>query len=48
MKISIYDVSKINTTISQANTIEVVKPANVPYQSWNYRVATSNEKKETN
>jgi len=45
MKISIYDVSKVNIAINSTNTIKIDKPENIPYQQWDYRTASSNEKK---
>lgn len=44
MKISVYDVSNVNVTQDLTNIVQVTKPADVPYQPWNYRVA-SNERK---
>jgi len=45
MKISIYDVSNVNITPNLTNTIEVTEPANVPDQPWDYRKASTSEKK---
>ena len=44
IKISVYDVSNVNYTADVANSVKVTKPTDMPYQPWNYRVA-SNERR---
>ncbi|QNU65751.1 DUF3237 family protein [Ruminiclostridium herbifermentans] len=42
IKISVYDVS--NISLDTANAVKITKPTDVPYQPWNYRLA-SNERR---
>jgi len=39
MKISIYDVSGVNTKLDSTNSISVTKPCGIQYQPWEYRKA---------
>ena len=43
IKISVYDVSNVNYTADVANSVNVTKPTDMPYQPWDYRIA-SNER----
>ncbi len=43
IKISVYDVSSVNFTADTTNSVKVTKPTDMPYQPWDYRVA-SNER----
>lgn len=43
MKISVYDVSNVNFTADSTNSVKVTKPTDMPYQPWDFRVA-SNER----
>lgn len=45
MKISVYDISGISVIPDANNSITVTKPADILYQSWNYRIADPAERK---
>lgn len=41
MKISVYDISSVNFTTDSTNSVKVIKPTDMPYQPWDYRIASS-------
>ena len=45
MKISVYDVANVATSIDAANSIQVTKPAGVLDQPWDYRKAAAGEQR---
>jgi len=45
MKISVYDVSGVATAPDPKNSIQVIKPADVQDQPWDYRKASAEEKR---
>jgi hypothetical protein len=45
MRISIYDVSRVDTASDASNSIQVTKPSDVQNQPWDYRKAAAEEKR---
>ena len=45
MKIIIYDISRVDTRLDAANSIQVTKPSDVQNQPWDYRKAAAEEKR---
>lgn len=43
MKLSVYDVSNVNTSVNSTNSVQIAKPSDAPYQPWDFRIA-SNER----
>lgn len=44
MKLSIYDVSAVSGSPDSSNSVAVTKPQDVQYQSWDYRIASSEKR----
>lgn len=47
MKLSIYDVSKVSIKTDSTSSVEVNKPVDIKYQSWDYRKASGEKKGST-
>lgn len=45
LKLTVYDVSHVDTKADATNSIRVIKPADVQDQPWDYRKATAEEKR---
>jgi hypothetical protein len=45
MKISVYDISGVDTASDAANSVQVTKPSDVQDQPWDYRKASAEEKR---